>query len=76
MARRALAATAGLTRFGKVLDYIDRRYDVIRRHGVETAVAYDTVPLKRPLTGKNWLSSGFGYRSDPFTGRRSFSFRL
>ena len=51
---------------------IKKRYDVILRHGAIAAVTYDTVPMVRPLRGRNWLSSRFGSRRDPITGRRAF----
>src|SRR5690606_34677453 len=31
----------------------------------------DVRPEGRPITG-GWMSSGFGYRTDPFTGKRAF----
>ncbi len=53
-------------------DFYRRRYDVMLRHGAAMGVTFDTVPLRRPLLGKNWLSSRFGMRRDPLTGRRAF----
>lgn len=49
-----------------------RRYEVMIRHGAAIGVTFDTVPLRRPVLGKNWLTSRFGMRRDPLTGRRAF----
>ena len=54
------------------LNFYRRRYDVMMRHGATQGVTFDTVPLRRPLLGKNWLSSRFGMRRDPLTGRPAF----
>ena len=32
----------------------------------------NTIPDPRPLASPNWRASGYGYRRDPFTGRRAF----
>lgn len=61
-----------LAHLGGVVSEFQKRYDVILRHGAVAALTYDTVPLVRPVRGRNWLSSRFGMRRDPFTGRRAF----
>lgn len=53
-------------------EFIHRRYDVMARHGSDVAVDYDTVPMVKPLGGRSWQSSPFGWRRDPFTGRRAW----
>ena len=49
-----------------------KKYDVLREHSARTAVMEKTLPIKRPVLGHNWHVSGYGYRTDPFTGRRAF----
>ena len=51
---------------------ISRRYHAMMEYGAAAAVSFDTVPMARPVIGRNWRSSKFGYRRDPFTGRRAF----
>ncbi|MGI9307252.1 MAG: M23 family metallopeptidase [Gammaproteobacteria bacterium] len=61
-----------LAAVGKEFSTIKKYYKVMLQHGAEAAVTYDTVPLARPLRGANWLTSRFGTRRDPLTGRRAF----
>lgn len=37
-----------------------------------TAMRAETFSHILPVDGKHWLSSGMGYRKDPFTGRRAY----
>lgn len=63
---------ADIAPYQKAFDFYRRRYEVLLQHGANMGVTFDTVPLNRPLIGKNWLSSRFGMRRDPLTGRRAF----
>ena len=67
-----LAVAAGLDAFEGKLQTLRRRYDVLLQHGANTLARYSTVPMKRPVRGRNWLSSRFGKRRDPITGRPGF----
>ncbi len=51
---------------------LSRRYHAMLEYGAAAAVSFDTVPMARPVIGRNWQTSRFGYRRDPFTGRRAF----
>ena len=61
-----------LVAYKDAFSYYRRRYDVMARHAADLGVTFDTVPLRRPVLGQNWLSSRFGMRRDPITGRRAF----
>ncbi|MGU9952211.1 MAG: M23 family metallopeptidase [Gammaproteobacteria bacterium WSBS_2016_MAG_OTU1] len=67
-----LAKLVGVTDSYTHLSNTKRRYDVLLQHGAETLISYSTVPMVRPVSGKSWLSSRFGTRRDPLTGRRAF----
>ena len=47
-------------------------YDTVAKRAAAVEVLRRTIPIERPLGGKNWRTSPFGYRKDPFTGRRAF----
>lgn len=64
--------TTGIAMYRGLLDIYERKYNVMTDYGTAAAVTFDTVPMQRPLLGKSWLSSRFGMRRDPFTGRRAF----
>ncbi len=66
------AAEEELAHLNGVFSEIKKRYGVVLRHGAVAAVTYDTVPMLRPVGGRHWLSSRFGTRRDPLTGRRAF----
>lgn len=61
-----------LSRQTDLLAVTTKKYDVLYEHSVRTAVMEKTLPMKRPVLGRNWYVSGYGYRTDPFTGRRAF----
>ena len=46
--------------------------DAVERRAAGVAVLRRTIPMERPVAGKHWRTSMFGYRKDPFTGRRAF----
>ena len=56
----------------QTLDALERRYQAFAGQAIRHTVLEKTTPVKRPVQGKHWLASGFGYRRDPFTGRRAF----
>lgn len=61
------------SQLGVYFDMLHRQYDVLLAQGAAAVVAEATVPMVRPVVGKDiWQSSGFGTRKDPFTGRRAF----
>lgn len=45
--------------------------DLARRVG-ERKQAWDSVPTISPVDGEHWISSAFGWRRSPFTGKREF----
>ena len=55
---------------GDLLTNLDHKLQVIR-HGVARREALaDATPIIWPADG--WISAGYGYREDPFTGERDF----
>lgn len=66
------AKTAGVAAYRDAFHFYRHRYDVMMRYGAMAGVTFDTVPMRRPVLGRNWLSSRFGMRRDPLTGRRAF----
>ena len=58
--------------YDNTLAAVERKYDILLKHGARSFVSYDTVPLERPILGSNWRTSRFGMRRDPITGRRAF----
>lgn len=72
VSENADAAPFAVSAYRDAFQFYRRRYDVMMRHGAAQGVTFDTVPLRRPVLGKNWLSSRFGMRRDPLTGRRAF----
>ena len=66
------AKTVDINHYRDLMNIYSRKHDVIVEHGASTALTFDTVPLQRPVMGKNWLSSRFGMRRDPLTGRKAF----
>lgn len=55
----SLAAEAGMARFNSLYDILDEKRSIL-----------ESTPSIRPTTG--WVSSHFGARTSPFTGRNSF----
>ena len=53
-------------------EQIGRAYDALSFLGSQKRMLEKTTPMRNPVLGKNWLASRFGYRKDPFTGRRAF----
>ena len=54
------------------LSRAETAYAVAAKRAAAVAVLRRTIPVERPLAGKHWRTSLFGYRKDPFTGRRAF----
>lgn len=48
------------------------RLDQIGSNTSEVSMQRATVPMRQPIEGRFWKTSGFGNRRDPFTGRRAF----
>ncbi|MBF2735952.1 MAG: M23 family metallopeptidase [Betaproteobacteria bacterium AqS2] len=51
--------------------------EALRLGQVSEAVAlssmqWATVPMRRPIEGRYWFTSGYGTRNDPFTGKKAF----
>ena len=51
---------------------LEEKYRLLEKFSVTRATLRDTLPMPRPVIGRNWVASGYGYRRDPFTGRRAF----
>ena len=51
---------------------LENSYVAAGKRAAAVKVLRRTIPIERPLTGKHWRTSLFGYRKDPFTGRRAF----
>lgn len=47
-------------------------YAATAKRAAAVEVLHRTIPVERPVGGRNWRTSLFGYRKDPFTGRRAF----
>ena len=69
---RQIEISDGLYQQKIFLDEVERKYNALRAQGIRQQILDNTTPIKRPVVGTSWLSSGYGYRKDPFTGRRSF----
>ena len=51
---------------------LENGYAAAGKRAAAVEVLRRTIPIERPLAGKHWRTSLFGYRKDPFTGRRAF----
>ena len=63
------------TRLFELTDEVDGEYLRLGQIGSSAGYAsmqWATVPIRRPVEGRYWLTSGYGSRKDPFTGRRAF----
>lgn len=61
---------AALDRFSSELDARERQMRVLRDLMVAGELREEVMPSGRPVKS-GWVSSGFGVRTDPFTGRRT-----
>lgn len=61
---------AALDRFSRELDARERQMRVLRDLMVAGELREEVMPSGRPVKS-GWVSSGFGARTDPFTGRRT-----
>ena len=62
---------ANLEALAAELELRDARLAMLESFMLDKQQADDTEPLGRPLEDA-WISSGYGYRTDPVTGRREF----
>jgi murein DD-endopeptidase MepM/ murein hydrolase activator NlpD len=62
---------ANLEALAAELELRDARLAMLESFMLDKQQADDTQPLGRPLDDA-WISSGYGYRTDPVTGRREF----
>lgn len=58
--------------FDRSLARLEKRFSLIEISAAAERAARGAVPMERPIGGRNWFASGYGYRKDPFTGRRAF----
>lgn len=61
---------AALDRFSRELDARERQMRILRDLMVAGELRDEVMPSGRPIRS-GWMSSGFGPRTDPFTGRRA-----
>lgn len=66
---RLSTAVAALESTGR---RVERGFDSLGVYNGRRASMLATVPKEVPVDGYYWRTSGYGYRKDPFTGRRSF----
>ena len=59
-----------LSHLDSLLDSLDDRLDSVKKDLAVREALADATPLTWPTDG--WLSDGYGYRADPFTGKRDF----
>lgn len=57
---------------GHALDALERNYTTLKNQRIHNDLLSKTLPMERPVLGQHWISSRYGYRKDPFTGRRAF----
>jgi murein DD-endopeptidase MepM/ murein hydrolase activator NlpD len=57
--------------FSATLDDRDTQLDVLAGLLFDVEAQAEAIPSGRPITS-GWLSSGYGYRKDPFTGQRAW----
>ena len=61
---------AVLSRLENLLGSLNKRLDFVKKDIAIREALADATPLTWPTDG--WLSAGYGYRADPFTGERDF----
>jgi len=66
---RMSADVATMARFA---ERMQEGYESMRGYAGRRSMLLATVPVERPIGGHSWRTSGYGYRKDPFTGRRTF----
>ena len=54
------------------INKLKKQYILLEDKTVAATVLKNTIPIERPIVGHNWRTSLFGYRKDPFTGKRRF----
>jgi murein DD-endopeptidase MepM/ murein hydrolase activator NlpD len=50
----------------------DHRSNVVVEESFEVGLSFDEIPVRWPVMGYSRVSSPYGYRTDPFTRKRSF----
>ena len=68
----AAAVTSDIINTASSLNKLQKKYALLEDKTAAAAVLKDTIPMERPIIGHNWRTSLYGYRKDPFTGRRNF----
>lgn len=51
---------------------IKKNYGIIKEQSIKKVIAAKTIPMVNPVLGKNWQTSGYGYRKGPFSKRKAF----
>jgi murein DD-endopeptidase MepM/ murein hydrolase activator NlpD len=62
--------TRALDRLAEQLSTSEERFDLLSRVWLERRLSEESRPSARPVDG-GWISSLFGFRTDPFSGKRT-----
>ncbi|MCG8428533.1 MAG: peptidoglycan DD-metalloendopeptidase family protein [Chromatiales bacterium] len=62
---------AEMSQLSKALDDREQKFDLLANLMASSKVQDDMVPRGRPVA-KGWISSRYGTRKDPFTGKKAF----
>lgn len=63
---------AELGQLEAAVDAESLRLDQIGDNVALSSMQRATAPMQRPLEGRYWFTSGYGTRTDPFTGKKAF----
>ena len=69
---KAADLTDSMSALDAGISQLENGYAAAGKRAAAVKVLRRTIPIERPLAGKHWRTSLFGYRKDPFTGRRAF----
>ena len=69
---RAADFTDALSGLEAEMTRAETGYAATAQRAAAVEVLRRTIPAERPIGGKHWRTSLFGYRKDPFTGKRAF----
>ena len=61
-----------LRRQAAAVSALELKYESLKEQRIHHHMLMSTLPMERPVLGWHWVSSRYGYRKDPFTGRRAF----